>query len=301
MSIEIKALHKDIGKHPILTDINFYAGRGEIVGLLGPNGAGKTTLMRTITGAYQYTTGSVKVCGMEVRDFPQETAAKIGYLPEHNALYDDMYVQEYLLYTAGLKKVKLAKERTEMLIREVGLTPERAKKIGALSKGYRQRVGIAQALMSDPEVLILDEPTTGLDPNQLEDIRALIRRVGQNRTVLLSTHIMQEVKEMCTRAVVINHGHFVADLPDLSLHHTDGQYTLYLQLKDVPSEEEWAELTGVEHDVQHMSDGKWRLCTQEDLREAVFTWAARHNNPILHMSLHSRSIEDVFREATRNN
>lgn len=300
MSIEINALHKDIGKHHILTDINFYAGSGEIVGLLGPNGAGKTTLMRTITGAYQYTEGSVKVCGMEVKDFPQETAAKIGYLPEHNALYDDMYVQEYLLYTAGLKKVKCPKERTETLIQEVGLTPERNKKIGALSKGYRQRVGIAQALMSDPEVLILDEPTTGLDPNQLEDIRALIRRVGQNRTVLLSTHIMQEVKQMCTRAVVINHGQFVADLPDLTLHQTEGDCILDLQLKHTPSEEEWAQLSQLSQR-QELSSNLWRLYSQEDLRETIFAWAAQQNNPILHMSLHTQSIEDIFREATRKN
>lgn len=300
MSIEITALHKDIGKHHILTDIHFYAGTGEIVGLLGPNGAGKTTLMRTITGAYQYHTGSVKVCGLEVKDFPQETAAKIGYLPEHNALYDDMYVQEYLLYAAGLKKIKNAKERTETLIQEVGLTPERTKKIGALSKGYRQRVGIAQALMSDPEVLILDEPTTGLDPNQLEDIRALIRRIGQNRTVLLSTHIMQEVKEMCTRAVVINHGQFVADLPDLSLNHTEGQYILDVQLKNNPSEDEWAQISHIDKR-QQLANGTWQLHSPNDLREIMFEWAVSNNNPILHMSLHTRSIEDVFRETTRNN
>jgi len=298
MSIEITALHKDIGKRTILTNIHFYAGTGEIVGLLGPNGAGKTTLMRTITGAYQYHSGSVKVCGMEVKDFPQETAAKIGYLPEHNALYDDMYVQEYLLYTAGLKKVKNAHERTETLIQEVGLTPERHKNIGALSKGYRQRVGIAQALMSDPQVLILDEPTTGLDPNQLEEIRSLIRRVGQNRTVLLSTHIMQEVKEMCTRAVVINHGQFVADLPDLSLQQKD-EYTLDIQLKRTPTEEEWNILTQITERTL-LPTHIWRINSKEDIRESLFQWAVQCNNPLLHMTLHTRSIEDIFRETTLN-
>ena len=298
MSIEITALHKDIGKRTILTNIHFYAGTGEIVGLLGPNGAGKTTLMRTITGAYQYHSGSVKVCGMEVKDFPQETAAKIGYLPEHNALYDDMYVQEYLLYTAGLKKVKNAHERTETLIQEVGLTPERHKKIGALSKGYRQRVGIAQALMSDPQVLILDEPTTGLDPNQLEEIRSLIRRVGQNRTVLLSTHIMQEVKEMCTRAVVINHGQFVADLPDLSLQQKD-EYTLDILLKRTPTEEEWNILTQITERTL-LPTHIWRINSKEDIRESLFQWAVQCNNPLLHMTLHTRSIEDIFRETTLN-
>lgn len=298
MSIEITALHKDIGKRTILTNIHFYAGTGEIVGLLGPNGAGKTTLMRTITGAYQYQSGSVKVCGMEVKDFPQETAAKIGYLPEHNALYDDMYVQEYLLYTAGLKKVKNAHERTETLIQEVGLTPERHKKIGALSKGYRQRVGIAQALMSDPQVLILDEPTTGLDPNQLEEIRSLIRRVGQNRTVLLSTHIMQEVKEMCTRAVVINHGQFVADLPDLSLQQKD-EYTLDIQLKHTPTEDEWNILTQITERTL-LPTHIWRINSKEDIRESLFQWAVQCNNPLLHMTLHTRSIEDIFRETTLN-
>ncbi|MBO5960952.1 MAG: ATP-binding cassette domain-containing protein [Paludibacteraceae bacterium] len=298
MSIEIKALQKDIGKRTILTDINFYAGSGEIVGLLGPNGAGKTTLMRTITGAYQYQTGSVKVCGMEVSECPQATAAKIGYLPEHNALYDDMYVQEYLLYAAGLKKVSNAHERVETLIREVGLTPERHKKISALSKGYRQRVGIAQALMSDPEVLILDEPTTGLDPNQLEEIRSLIKRVGQNRTVLLSTHIMQEVKEMCTRAVVINHGRFVADLPDLSLQQENG-YMLDVQFKRTPTEEEWNQLPQID-ERRLMSSQLWRIGSKEDIREALFAWAVQCGNPLLHVSLHTRSIEDIFRETTLN-
>ena len=298
MSIEIKALQKDIGKRTILTDINFYAGSGEIVGLLGPNGAGKTTLMRIITGTYQYQIGSVKVCGMEVGDFPQETAAKIGYLPEHNALYDDMYVQEYLLYAAGLKKVINARERVETLIREVGLTPERSKKIGALSKGYRQRVGIAQALMADPQVLILDEPTTGLDPNQLEEIRSLIKRVGQNRTVLLSTHIMQEVKEMCTRAVVINHGSFVVDLPDLSIQQEDG-YTLDVQFKRTPTEDEWSQLSQI-NERRLLPSQIWRISSKEDIREALFIWAVQCGNPLLHVSLHMRSIEDIFRETTLN-
>lgn len=298
MSIFIAQLTKNIGKSCILSNINFHANAGEIVGLLGPNGAGKTTLMKIITGAYSYK-GQVQVCGLEVKEQRQSIAQKIGYLPEHNALYDDMYVREYLLYIASLRKVTHPSNRVYQLMEEVGLVPEQQKKIRALSKGYRQRVGLAQALMGNPEVLILDEPTTGLDPNQLDEIRVLIRRIGQNRTVLLSTHILQEVKEMCTRAVVINHGRIVADLPDLSCTTLSGEeiYT-DIELTKPLTEEEWRHFPGVTAVV--ITQNRVRLTSNTDIRTALFHMAQQTNNPILHLQLHSRTIEDIFRQSTQN-
>ena len=211
MSISISNLTKKYGEQTVLNNINFEIGTGEVVGFLGPNGAGKTTTMKVVAGVLAYETGSVQVCGLEVCDNELKTKSLIGYLPEQNPLYVDMYVKEYLNFVASVYGLKNKKERIEELIDKVGLRPEYKKKIGQLSKGYRQRVGLAQALIHNPNVLILDEPTTGLDPSQLEEIRALIREVGKDRTVLLSTHIMQEIKAICNRVLVINRGEIVAD------------------------------------------------------------------------------------------
>jgi ABC-2 type transport system ATP-binding protein len=209
--IEIKDITKTFGPQTALDHVSFSVGKGEIVGLLGPNGAGKSTLMKIITCFIPPTEGELTVCGHSIYDEALEVRRHIGYLPELNPLYPDMYVREYLRFAAGLSGLKNRAERAEEMIALTGLTPEAHKKIGQLSKGYRQRVGLAQALIHDPEVLILDEPTTGLDPNQLEFIRDLIRRSGKDKAVLLSTHIMQEVEAMCSRAIVINHGRIVAD------------------------------------------------------------------------------------------
>ena len=209
--IEIKNITKTFGEQYALDKVSFKVDKGEIVGLLGPNGAGKSTLMKIITCYISPSDGDVTVCGHSVYDDALAVRRHIGYLPEHNPLYTDMYVREYLRFVAGLSGVKNRKERADEMVELVGLTPEAHKKIGQLSKGYRQRVGLAQALIHDPEVLILDEPTTGLDPNQLEFIRTVIRNSGKEKVVLLSTHIMQEVEAMCTRAVIINHGRIVAD------------------------------------------------------------------------------------------
>ena len=209
--IEIKNITKTFGEQYALDKVSFKVDKGEIVGLLGPNGAGKSTLMKIITCYISPSDGDVTVCGHSIYDDALAVRRQIGYLPEHNPLYTDMYVREYLRFVAGLSGVKNRKERADEMVELVGLTPEAHKKIGQLSKGYRQRVGLAQALIHDPEVLILDEPTTGLDPNQLEFIRTLIRRAGKDKAVLLSTHIMQEVEAMCSRAVIINHGRIVAD------------------------------------------------------------------------------------------
>ena len=213
MSIWVDNVQKRFGTQLALNGVELRIGKGEVVGLLGPNGAGKSTLMRLVTGYLPPSEGRVEVCGFDVAEAPLETKKRVGYLPEHNPLHEEMYVQEYLLFVAGLHKVSDRKARVADVIREVGLTPEQHKTIGQLSKGYRQRVGLAQALLHDPEVLILDEPTSGLDPNQLVDIRALIRSLGKDRTVVLSTHIMQEVEAMCDRVVLIRLGEIVADAP----------------------------------------------------------------------------------------
>ena len=205
MAIRIEHLNKHIGKQHVLKDVNLTIGDGEVIGLLGPNGAGKSTLMKIMVGVWDATSGEVQV------------PKSVGFLPEQNPLYEDMYVREYLRFFVGLRsKEQGAKNKDQLveeLIERVGLTPEANKRVGQLSKGYKQRVGLAQAMIGDPELLILDEPTTGLDPNQLEDIRALIREMGKDRTVILSTHILQEVKQMCSRVVIIDHGEIKVDKP----------------------------------------------------------------------------------------
>ncbi|MBP5190784.1 MAG: ATP-binding cassette domain-containing protein [Bacteroidales bacterium] len=209
--LEVNNITKLYGQQKALDSVSFSVKPGEIVGLLGPNGAGKSTLMKIITCFIPPSEGEVKVCGHSIFDEPQQVCSCIGYLPEHNPLYTEMYIPEFLRFVADIHKVKNSNQRVDEMIELTGLTPELGKKIGALSKGYRQRVGLAQALIHDPQVLILDEPTTGLDPNQLEEIRKVIRNAGKSKIVLLSTHIMQEVEAMCSRAVIINHGHIVAD------------------------------------------------------------------------------------------
>lgn len=222
MSIIVKNLTKVYGKQKALNDVSLSIEDGEIVGLLGPNGAGKSTMMKILTCFIPPTSGDVKVCGYDIFDNPMEVRRSIGYLPEQNPLYYDMYVREFLLFVAGIHRIekKLRRERVEEIIELTGLSKEVNKKIAALSKGYKQRVGIAQALIHNPDVLILDEPTTGLDPNQLVEIRTLIKEVGKTKTVLLSTHIMQEVEAVCSRVVIINNGRLVAD--DETKHLAEG-------------------------------------------------------------------------------
>ena len=222
MSIAVHDVEKRFGEQRALKGVTLSLEKGEVVGLLGPNGAGKSTLMRLVTGYLPPTSGRIEVCGFDVMEEPLETKRRVGYLPEHNPLHEEMYVREYLCFVAGVHGVANRNERVDAVLAEVGLTPEVHKQIGQLSKGYRQRVGLAQALIHDPEVLILDEPTSGLDPNQLVDIRTLIRRLGQDRTVILSTHIMQEVEAMCDRVVLIRLGEIVADASLESMLKADG-------------------------------------------------------------------------------
>lgn len=222
MSIAVHDVEKRFGEQRALKGVTLQLEKGEVVGLLGPNGAGKSTLMRLVTGYLPPTSGRIEVCGFDVMEEPLETKRRVGYLPEHNPLHEEMYVREYLRFVAGVHGVANRNERVDAVLAEVGLTPEVHKQIGQLSKGYRQRVGLAQALIHDPEVLILDEPTSGLDPNQLVDIRTLIRRLGQDRTVILSTHIMQEVEAMCDRVVLIRLGEIVADASLQSMLKAEG-------------------------------------------------------------------------------
>ena len=211
MSLIINSVNKSYDKQQALTDVSFILNKGEIVGFLGPNGAGKSTLMKIITCYLQQDSGKVQVCNLDIQEQDLQVKAKIGYLPEHNPLYADMYVKEYLSFVGGIYKVENLNNRIAEIILQIGLIPEQSKKIGELSKGYRQRVGLAAALLHNPEVLILDEPTTGLDPNQLVEIRNLIKEVGKDKTVLLSTHIMQEVDKMCNRVIIISKGKIVDD------------------------------------------------------------------------------------------
>lgn len=213
MSLSIQNIHKTYGKQKALLDVSFRAGKGEIIGLLGPNGAGKSTLMKIICGYLDPDSGETKVADLHVSENPLLVKSKIGYLPENNSLYKEMYVKEYLLFIANVYRLKNRSEIVSEMIKKVGLSAEQHKKIEQLSKGYQQRVGIAAALMHQPEVLILDEPTTGLDPNQIIEIRNLIKEVGRNKTVLLSTHIMQEVDKMCSRVIILSKGKIVDDRP----------------------------------------------------------------------------------------
>lgn len=221
--IQVEHITKIYDGQRAVDDVSFSIREGEVVGLLGPNGAGKSTLMKILTCYIPPTEGEATVCGHSIYDDPLAVRRQIGYLPEHNPLYLDMYVREFLHFSAGIYGLRNINDRVEEMLDLVGLLPESNKRIAQLSKGYRQRVGLAQALIHDPRVLILDEPTTGLDPNQLEEIRNVIKQAGQSKVVLLSTHIMQEVEAMCSRAIIINHGHIVSD--DSMAHITSQQLT----------------------------------------------------------------------------
>lgn len=301
MSISITNLTKKYGEQTVLNNINFEIGAGEVVGFLGPNGAGKTTTMKILAGALPYEIGSVKICGVEVSEDALKTKSFIGYLPELNPLYLEMYVKEYLLFVAetyGLGKEK--HERVNSLIDKVGLRPEFHKKIGQLSKGFRQRVGLAQALIPNPKVLILDEPTTGLDPNQLEEIRSLIREIGKDRTVLLSTHIMQEIKAICNRVIVINKGDIVADYSDLSKIKAFDENSFHFEvefLNEVASKE-LEKIIDVSA-VNIIDNKHFTIISTSDIRSAVFDFAVQTNNKILTIKTIERSMEEVFRGLTK--
>ena len=300
MSINITKLSKNFGQQKVLDDVCFDIDKNGVVGFLGPNGAGKTTTMRIIAGALPYETGSVKVCGHEVKDAPLKIKSLIGYLPEQNPLYEEMYVKEYLLFIADVYKLGQYRNKiVDEMIDKVGLRAEFRKKIGQLSKGYRQRVGLAQALIHEPKVLILDEPTTGLDPNQLEEIRTLILELGKDRTVLLSTHIMQEVKALCNRVIIINKGKIAADFEDLSSIHSLNRdiFQVEVEFFKKPEAKDIENIPGVLK-VNFLDETRLLIVASEDIRSEIFDFSVKQGNKILLMKLVEQEIEQVFRSLT---
>lgn len=296
MSIQVSQLTKRYGTQTAVNQITFSIAPGEIVGFLGPNGAGKSTTMKMLTGYLKPDGGTATVAGISILDHPLEAKRKIGYLPESNALYYDMYVREYLDFTGGIYGLQHLKSRMEEAIQQVGLLPEANKKIGQLSKGYKQRVGLAAALLHNPEVLILDEPTSGLDPNQIVEIREVIRMLGQQKTVLFSSHIMQEVKALCSRVIIINKGNVVADA-DVNSLQTGGNL-LTVRFKETVQPQWLQELKGIRK-VQQSSPGQWQLGGEDMalLRRQVMQLSLDKNLSVISLQ-EGGSLEDVFRELT---
>lgn len=300
MAIVVENLTKEYGKQKAVNEASFTVDKGEIVGFLGPNGAGKSTTMKIISCFIPPTGGSVSVCGHDVEKDPEAVKPKIGYLPENNPLYYDMYVKEYLQFVARVQKLKDRKGKVAEIIEKTGLTLEQKKKIGQLSKGYKQRVGLAQALIHDPEVLILDEPTSGLDPNQLAEIRSLIIEMGREKTVLLSTHIMQEVQAMCDRVIIINQGNIVANDQTDRLQQSSNQqiYTVeYNQAIDLNRLKDYLS----ESDVRESAKNTYQINSnaENDKRADLFKFAVENNLILLTLNREQSSLEDVFRELTK--
>ena len=302
MSISVQSLTKIYGTQKAVNNISFDIPKGQIVGFLGPNGAGKSTTMKMITSYLPPTEGTALVCGFDVQTQSMELRKHIGYLPEQNPLYYDMYIREYLELTAGIHQIDKSKKaaRIEEMIHMTGLTKEANKKIGMLSKGYKQRVGLAQAMIHNPDVLVLDEPTSGLDPNQIVEIRDLIINLGQEKTVLLSTHIMQEVEAMCSRVIIINNGNIVADDAIQNLQKAGNNSTLLVSFEQKVPKEMIQKIQGVGK-IEDMGNMRWRLYTTkpEELRKAVMQWALNNDINISALQSDTQSMEDVFRSATQ--
>lgn len=301
MSIEVAGLTKMYGQQRAVDNLSFQLEGGSITGFLGPNGAGKSTTMKMLTGIVIPDEGSAKICGYDLSDDPIGAQRKTGFLPENNPLYKDMYVREYLQMVAQIHEIQDRKARVEEMVELTGLQREAHKLIGTLSKGYRQRVGLAQAMIHDPDVLILDEPTSGLDPNQLTEIRALIKMLGEKKTVLLSTHIMQEVQAICDRVIVLNLGRKVADAP-ISSFKSDrvGDRVLTLEIKGSVAEGAFKDIKGV-IGVESLSGKLWRVTYNQsyDIREAVFRKAVEREWVILEMSVEKNNMENIFQELTK--
>jgi len=300
MSIITRDITKFYGTQLVLDHVNINIGKGEVVGLLGPNGAGKSTLMKILTGYIPPTSGSAAVYGHDVISDTEEVKKIIGYLPEHNPLYLDMYIKEYLEFVAGIHKLgKGTKSRVREMIEITGLGPEQNKKIGTLSKGYRQRVGLAQALIHNPEVLILDEPTSGLDPNQLLEIRELIKGIGKQKTVILSTHIMQEVEAVCSRAIIINLGKIVADDTTAILSENQSHDIVTVEFETQTNEKLLLSIPGVAKAVK-INELSWKLEAKpgEDIRPRINKFAVENNLTLLSLHREEHNLEQVFRELT---
>ncbi|APY11469.1 gliding motility-associated ABC transporter ATP-binding subunit GldA [Seonamhaeicola sp. S2-3] len=298
MSIEVKNISKRYANQKALNNISFKVDKPEIVGFLGPNGAGKSTMMKILTTYIKPSNGNAKVNGFDINQNTQQAQLSVGYLPEHNPLYTEMYVKEYLKFNAHIYKV--SKERINEVIELTGLTPEAHKKIGQLSKGYRQRVGLATALLHNPDVLILDEPTTGLDPNQLVDIRSLIKTIGKTKTVFLSTHIMQEVEAMCDRVIIINKGEIVAN-KKLSELREEKEQVVIVEF-DFRVENAFLKQLPKVKSVENTHDFVYEITfnTSEDMRSYVFDFAHDNQLKILQLNQKNTSLETLFRDLTNN-
>jgi ABC-2 type transport system ATP-binding protein len=302
VSISVKNVTKLYGEQKALDSISFQVNPGEILGFLGPNGAGKSTMMKIITTFIPPTEGTVEVCGFDIHTQSMEVRRNVGYLPEHNPLYLDMYVKEYLGFIAGLHKISNPSKRIAEMVNLTGLDREQHKKIGALSKGYRQRVGLAQALIHDPKVLILDEPTSGLDPNQLADIRDLIRSIGKEKTLMFSTHIMQEVEAICDRVLIINQGKIVADgkADEIGTKQKRG-FTIHVEFDKNVEKRKVQNIEGVIR-VKQLRDTEFELSNEgaDDIRPAIFQFAVIEGLTVLTINRREEKLEDVFQKLTRD-
>jgi len=303
MSINVSNITKNYGVQKALDSVSLKIEAGEIAGLVGPNGAGKSTLMKIITCYLPQTSGEVTVCDFNVVEQSLEVRKKVGYLPEHNPLYLDMYVMEFLEFIAGIYKLgNRTKSRVAEMMEITGLDIERKKKIGALSKGYRQRVGLAQALIHDPEVLILDEPTSGLDPNQIIEIRNLIKKIGTEKTVLFSTHIMQEVEAMCNKVIVIDKGKIVANRSTAEMHKfTANVHMISVEFDASVDKAELLAIPGVLEAIC-VKDYSWSIktMTDHDARPEIFKFAVQHNLTVLSMNMEEQSLEETFHQLTQS-
>jgi len=301
VSVKVINLTKIYGLQRAVDGISFEARRGEVLGFLGPNGAGKTTTMKIITGYLPQNDGLVEVCGFDVSAKPMEARARVGYLPEHNPLYREMYVREYLAFTAGLHRVKNVDKQVDEMVERTGLGSHRHKQIGELSKGYRQRVGLAQAMLHNPDVLILDEPTSGLDPNQIVEIRQLIKDLGKEKTVILSTHILGEVEAVCDRAIIINKGKLVADAPIQELKQQfAGQTIVTAEFAESTDKNLLARIKNVQT-VKSVGKNQWQFFTAsgQDIRAEVFAFAVANQLTLLELHKAEHSVEDVFQQLTK--
>jgi len=298
MSIKVQNISKVYGNQTALNNVSFEIKKGEIVGFLGPNGAGKSTMMKIICAYLSANKGEVLVCDKKVREEEQEIKKLIGYLPEHNPLYLDMYVKEFLNFMCGIHQLKNKKEKIAEVIELTGLQNEQHKKIKALSKGYRQRVGLAHAIIHDPEVLILDEPTTGLDPNQIIEIRELIQKIGKEKTVMLSTHIMQEVEAICKRVIIIDKGEIVANQNIDELKNKEKNFVLEVEFETAINKELLQKVSGV-MTIKKVSDTLFFIEGSDDnIRKAISKFALEQDNVIIKLNKQNTSLEQVFHNLT---
>ena len=299
MSIKVEKISKIYGEQKALENVSFEIRKGEIVGFLGPNGAGKSTMMKILAGYISQTSGNAKICDLDINEKPDATKGKTGYLPEHNPLYLDMYVAEYLEFIAKIFSVD--PNHINEIIEKTGLKKEQHKLIESISKGYRQRVGLAQALIHDPEVLILDEPTTGLDPNQIVEIRHLIKDIGKEKTVMLSTHIMQEVEAICDRVIIINKGQIVANKTIDELRKTAGNKKIItIEFNKKVKEQD---LLNIEHafEVIKINNNQYQIISDSkvDLRSMIFDFAVQNKLTVLHMNVEQQKLESIFQNLTK--